>query len=651
MDFFEHQERARKRTVGLVLLFAIAVVLVVVAVYAAVVVGLMVGHFFQPDMDALQVDAFWQWRRFYGVASLTSLVLLVGSLYKIHQLKQGGGAAVAEQLGGVLLRPNAADGMDRRLLNVVEEMAIASGLPVPPVYVLEQSGINAFAAGFSSSDTVIGVTRGAMSLLSRDELQGVMAHEFSHILHGDTRMNMRMMGWLHGMTLISDLGMLLLTARRSSHYSRTQRSSHPALLVLGALVFLVGVIGLIAADLIKRAVSRQREFLADASAVKFTRNPLGIANALKTMGGYKQGSRVEHADAGSLGYFFFGYAVKAEAHGQKDGRDWWATHPPLLERIQRIEPSFRGRIQLLDVSEKRRHVQLEVSAGTRLVEADGAYPKLNQAMLMGAFGQLQANALAGVAHALDQIPKRLRDFTHDPYTARALCYGVLLSGSEGIRKKQWALLEKKAEGNVLRELLDIQAELQLLPSSLRLPLIEMMLPALKQLSMVQYQNFVQNIQMLVKADHQISMFEYALHRMLLHHLAPAFSEVQPPILRYHHVKEVAGASASVLALLIGFGAHAEPEVLFQRMTEELLGEAMPWPPSRLLQMSQLDLALKQLVQAAPMVKKAVLEKCVVVILADGILHEQELEALRALADGMDCPMPMLTPMLQGWAEK
>jgi len=649
MDFFGHQEQAQRRTYALFMWFGCAVIVVVFAVYAAVTAGLFAGQLFQGDSfqsqtEWLQVRSFWNEARFFWVSTATVSLIIAGSVYKTHQLQQGGGAAVADMLGGKRLPSNVEDVLAKRTLNVVEEMAIASGLPVPPVYILNQPGINAFAAGFSSSDTVIGVTRGAIEMLGRDELQGVIAHEFSHILHGDTRINMRMMGLLYGMTLISDTGMLLLTARHSERYSSRQRGTHPAMLVLGFLLFLVGLIGMMMADLIKRAVSRQREFLADASAVQFTRNPEGISNALKVIGGYKEGSQVRHNDASPMGHFFFGNALKRLAVGVK-ATHWWASHPPLLERIRRIEPHFRGQLKTVDQKNKQQRVLAEASVGfaqSMPVDAQPIETTINDYQRwLASVGELEEAKLLQAAKQLQQMPDRLRNFAHDSYTARAVCYALLLDTNDAQRHIQMSLLEKSADKNVLREMLDIQREVMDLAVELRLPLIDMMLPALKAMSLLQYQVFVKNIRILIKADHRISLFEYMLQRLLLRHLKPSFASIQLRQVKYRKVQDLSAECGCVLSMLIACGSHAEPEVLFKTVTSEILGASMPWPPARALHLTRLDESLAKLECAAPSVKKALLMACMQVILADGLLHVKESEALRAIADGMDCPVPVI----------
>ncbi len=284
MDFFEHQDVARRKTGLMILYFCVAVVLTITGVYLATAVAF---HFAQSTSDGSAQPPLdlWDPTLAAGVAGTTLIVIALGSLYKISVLS-GGGTAVAEALGGRPIEPSTRDLDERVVLNVVEEMAIASGTPVPPVYLLgDEEGINAFAAGHSGGDAVIGVTRGCVRLLSRDELQGVIAHEFSHILNGDMRLNIRLIGVVHGILVVALAGYFIMrSVGYSSHRSRSNRNSGGgviAIIVFGLSLYVIGYLGVFFGKLIKSAVSRQREFLADASSVQFTRNPGGITGALQ----------------------------------------------------------------------------------------------------------------------------------------------------------------------------------------------------------------------------------------------------------------------------------------------------------------------------------------------------------------------------------
>ncbi len=348
-NFFDQQDAARRRTGLLIFYFGLAVVAIITSVYLAVT-----ALFFATGQQQ-HGGALFDPARLAAVATIVGLVVVLGSLYKIIALQEGG-AAVARLLGGRLIDPGSSVPGERKLLNVVEEMALASGTPVPPVYVLDnEAGINAFAAGFTPRDAVVSVSRGCMDHLTRDELQGVVAHEFSHLLNGDMRLNLRVMGLLHGILLIALIGEIVIRlAGNSSSSSRSESdrdskgSSGLAFFLLGLALLVIGWAGVFFGRLIKCAISRQREFLADASAVQFTRNPDGIAGALKKIGGLAQGSRIESPHAEEACHLFFSMGVPALS-------SLLATHPPLVERIRRIDPSFDGQfvpIEAGDVPEE-----------------------------------------------------------------------------------------------------------------------------------------------------------------------------------------------------------------------------------------------------------------------------------------------------------
>jgi Zn-dependent protease with chaperone function len=341
-DFFERQDAARRSTKWLVGMFLLGVVAIVGATMAVGVVAIEMAqdssHYAAGDGGGLGVSE--ESLAGAGAAGLFALALITcGSLFKVAQLS-GGGNVVAENLGGRRVFPDTTDTVERRLLNVVEEMALASGVPAPPVFLLnEEEGINAFAAGYSPSDAVVAVTRGTAERLSREELQGVVAHEFSHILNGDMRLNIRLIGVLHGILLIGLMGrfMLRMASNWGSGGSNKESKGGAAYFgLIGLALIVLGYLGTLIGNLIKAAVSRQREYLADSSAVQFTRNPGGLAGALKRIGAAIVGSRLNAPNASEASHMFF-------AQGVWEGfTALTATHPPLDDRIRRLEPQWDG---------------------------------------------------------------------------------------------------------------------------------------------------------------------------------------------------------------------------------------------------------------------------------------------------------------------
>ena len=637
--FFENQDAARRNTKWLVFLFCLAVVAIAALIYALAVVltGMQ-----QPDASGREVEIVLQWWQpdlLVAIGLATLAVVAAGSLYKIAQLR-GGGSVVAESLGGTLIGSDTPDPDERRLLNVVEEMAIASGTPIPPVYLLrDEPGINAFAAGFTPGDAVIGVTRGCVQQMSRDELQGVIAHEFSHILSGDMSLNIRLMGTIHGILMIGIIGYFLLRSSMFAGRGRRGGRDNNAMVMLGAGLglMIIGFLGTLFGNLIKASVSRQREFLADASAVQFTRNPAGIAGALKRILGFDDGSILESPNAPESSHLFF-------SQGLRGGLQMlFATHPPLDERIRRLDPSFEGR---------------QVSKG-RKVEAHAAAPHARSPAAAAATGF----AAAPEGSALDQageptvahldyaaalvrgLPPAVKAAVHEAYSARAVIYALLLDRDPEPRKRQLEQLARFGEAGIDRETRGLLREIEDLDLRARLPLVDMALPALRTLSPSQYQMFKTNVGALIEADEKIDLFEWTLQRVLLAHLRPHFERVPPPRVRYSSLAKLTPQCSVLLSTLARVGSRSEAELraAFEQGASSLLGiEPTLLPPDR-CSFSALDAALERLAQASPSCVQQLLTACAACIAADRKVTQAEGELLRAIADSLACPMPPLLP--------
>lgn len=636
VDFFAQQEQARRQTTRLVIIFIMAVLVMIVAVYLAITLGLVFAGFFQDEPWLFSVQTLWQPVRFGWIALFTLLLIVGGSCYRLDGLKQGGGRAVAEMLGATRIPAASREPLLRRLLNIVEEMAIASGVPVPPVYLLNEAGINAFAAGFSPSDAIIALSQGSVELLERDQLQGVVAHEFSHILNGDMRLNMYLTGVLYGITLISDAGILLLSSRRSVAYSEDKRGIHPALLVIGILLFLAGTAGMVVADLIKRAVSRQREFLADAAAVQFTRNPAGLSGALKVIAGYPAGARIAHTAARQTSHFFFANTMKEGASG------WWATHPPLLERIRRLEPGFNGVFEPVQVASRSRHILDEavyaLASGSSHAPVPAGTTVPDPAAVVASAGRPDPAVVPGV---LATLPVALRGFARDPYMARAIVYCLLLDNEVTVRGQQLKVLQQHADAAVFREVLDLYPLLVAIDVHIRIPLLEMLMPALKELSLAQYRQFRANSMMLIDANKEVSMFEYMLQCMVQRHISPAFETVQVLENRHLPVAESLRHLAVIVAMLIRLGHHRLPEQVYRHAMQQYGATSIPPLPAReSCTMARLDRALNFLRKGVPSTQKKIVMVCTVAVMADGQISSSEHEMLRAICDALGVPLPL-----------
>jgi Zn-dependent protease with chaperone function len=558
-------------------------------------------------------------------------------------------------MGGRLVNSNTTDLDERKLLNVVEEMAIASGVPVPQVYVLEEErAINAFAAGHTTSDAAIGVTRGCIQMLSRDQLQGVIGHEFSHILNGDMRLNLRLIGIIFGLLCIATIGRVLLSTR-----SRSSRDNN-ALPLVGLALMLLGAIGVFFGRLIQAAVSRQREFLADASSVQFTRNPGGLSGALQKIGQYGFGSRLESDHAPDLCHMFFGNGLGEPFFGLL------ATHPPIPDRIHAIDPTWDGKFPPLD--EKQIEV-VKRAAISELEHTPKPLPDIFRTVLGGAIiasgsaspppvirsrsvmlnlGKPTPMHLKYAEKLRDSLPDSVKAAAREPLDAVALVYAMLLSPDETMRASQLAGLAGRAAPGISEKAAALFPDVASTATRARLPMVNIALGALRQLSAEQFQQFSNTLQWLIESDQKIELFELVLQKILLHHLAPRFSGARPPVTQYYTLKPLVPDCAVVLSALANVGSSNDAEI------EKAFATGAPYLrapdnvelallPRGQCGVDQIEAALNRLALAVPTIKKNLIEACVYAVGADGVMTESEAELLRAVADTLDCPIP---PFLQ-----
>jgi len=641
MDFFERQDKARRNTKWLVAYFVAGVLSLIAVVHLAVcLVFAGVGDQHRRDVygySGRNAFSLWNPQLLVGSAIGTLAVVLLGSAYKTAELS-GGGSKVAEMLGGVPVNANTTDPQERRLLNVVEEMAIASGVPVPRVFILPQEGgINAFAAGHSNSDAVIGVTRGAVRILNRDELQGVIGHEFSHILNGDMRLNIQLMGYVFGILCLALVGRILL---------QTRGRKNP-LPLLGLALILTGWIGVFFGRLIQSAVSRQREFLADASSVQFTRNPDGLASALKKIGGLAQGSRLTSPQAAEASHMFFGNGMRSSFLGLM------STHPPLEQRIRALDPGFDGKFPAVTGfasppaarGDSSSHAAENVSSAGFVVAPPGPAPRL-----VDSIGSPQPAHLRYAEHLRASVPPHLAEAARETTGAIALVYAMLLSDDVQVRAAQMKELDGITSEFIRSETLRLLPAAREVAVRARLPVVDLVLPALRQLSPAQFQQFRTGVDKLVEADGEIDLFEYMLQKIIMRHLEPAFVGLRKSVVQYYSLKGLTEDCAVLLSALahLGSPSEAEAQTAFARGAEPLAYAAGLTPPDRLsivppetCGLDMADKALERLSQAAPQIKKNLLNACAMTVASDGVIKEAEAELLRAIADSLDCPMPPL----------
>ena len=622
MNFFERQAAARRNSTRLLVLFGLAVIGIVVAVDAGL------AMVFGPDPRVLLLGTV-----------ATPLVIGLGSLYRVSSLSDGG-EVIARQLGGTEVAPDTTDFNLRRLHNVVEEIAIASGVPMPRLFVLErEAGINAFAAGYSPADAAIAVTRGALERLNRDELQGVIAHEFSHILNGDMRLNIRLIGVLFGILMIGLAGRKLL-----ENAGRTRRSS--GAFFVGALaLMLIGYVGLFFGRMIKAGISRSREVLADASAVQFTRHAAGLAGALKKIGGLAEGARLSHRDdAEEVSHMLFGDGVGFSG--------LFATHPPLLARIQALEPGFDAR--LLDGLRQRWTASPPsgIAEDRLLGFAEGAAPAalpaatrelaLAPAQVVGQVGQPAEDDYRAASDIIATLPDALRKLATTREDAMGVTLGLLLSRDADIAERQHGLIAQHLGDSVARQASELAAlVLNHLHPMLRLPLAALAFPALRLQPAATLDAFMAACEAVSHADGEVTLFDYCLARMLQVQVREA---VAPPRHGSFGLRKLATLKpeiAKLLAVLARHG-HADPSHA-RRAYLDGIGrifprEALPYPELR-GGVQVLDSLWLPLDRLEPPGKQLLIEAITATVSHDGRVSVAESELLRAVCAIIHCPLP------------
>ncbi len=655
-DFFDRQDHARRQTRRLVVLFGLSVAAIIVAIYLLLAAATSGWESHAPPRRAAwerypaaaaarRGHPLWNPELFLAVAAGTLVVVGLGSLYKISELSAGG-ETVALMLGGRAVDPQTRDLAERRLLNVVEEMALASGVPVPSVFVLDnEPAINAFAAGHQPGDAVVAVSAGALKYLSREELQGVMGHEFSHILNGDMRLNLRLIGLVHGILVLAILGYYLLRTAPYVSSGRSRKDSGGAALaifLLGLALVILGYLGVFFGHLIKAAISRQREFLADASAVQFTRNPSGIAGALKKIGGLADGSRIRDPHAEECSHMFFGDAFAGAFW------NWFATHPPLIERIKAIEPDFDGRFpavhSVVGVEDDRPLVQPRRQAVAGVAAAAAAVAPLDAGDATGLVDLPTVDHLSDVAPMLGDLPAPLLFAAREPMTAQAVVLALLLSREdEATRAKQLELLDEGVAAPIAAETRRLAGPAASLAAGARLPLVGLAVPAIRRSSPAQYARFRKTVDALVTADAKIDLFEYCLRTVLFSYLDVPFGLKKPPAARYRSLSAVARPMQVVLSMIARLG-HESPEAAEKAYSATVANH--PWLrqaallPREQCTFRNFDAALAALAEASPPVKRESLAAVSACIGADGRLTPAEDELLRAIAAVLGCPVAL-----------
>ncbi len=667
MDFFDREARAQKRARRLIWLFGLTVLLVVIAV--DLVSASVVWAFQNP----LFHEARWN-----PMAFLISLVFLIGEalvrplhflkiiwnpthaawitlgtltwialgcLYKFRVLSAGG-SVVAELLGGRRIETNTADLNEQRLRHVVEEMAVAASAPVPEIYLLEnERGINSFAGGHTRDDVAIGVTRGCLLLLTRDELQGVIAHEFSHIVNGDTRLNMKLIALAHGLFWPTILGRMLIygasevPAEGESFLLEEDQTKLLPTAPLGFLFVIIGSISLPFVRLLKSAICRQREWLADAAAVQFTRNPDGIGGALKKIGGASKHGRLDTANAEMASHLYFANSA---------AESWFrifSTHPPLPKRILAVDPAFDGqfpKVKALAPNQYERDQAYEENLA-RVISVE-------QTFLPDAVVSQASNATA--AHIRQTalmrfgLPPEVKTALRDSAGAASVIYALLLSDDEEMRARQMELVRSRLAPDLFAQTAALAPQIQALGGKYKLVLAEFAVPALNP-SSPDESTFRRLLQQLIESDGAIDLFEFALMKMIARQLR---GSVEPNPAHYGRVQDVLPECALLLSALAHVGEENEPAARRSfaagRQFLDAPHASIEFVPRGGWDLNKVDAALTRLAHCPPSVQRNIILAGGKTVSADGQVTEREAELLRAIAAALDCPMPPFVDALR-----
>lgn len=635
MNFFEVQDQARRTSRRLVLLYLLSTTLIVAGVSLIAGVALYNANTFN---QAFSIPAFLAQQApvMIGTAIVTVIFIGGATLVRTTQLSSGGGK-VAAQMGGTLVSPDTRDPLRSRLRNVVEEMAIASGVPVPEIYVMEQEmGINAFAAGYAPGDAAVAVTRGALELLDRDELQGVIGHEFSHILNGDMRLNIRLMGVLFGIMALGLMGRMVF---RGVHLGGSRRGNGGAVIVIiGLGLIVLGSIGVFFARMIKSGVSRQREFLADASAVQFTRQTDGLANALKKIGGYDAGSRIQAADPEEVSHMLFGSGSRLSG--------MFATHPPLTDRIRALDSTFSEsdypRVRIRD-----RGIATSAAVDQRIAgiasQVGAAAGGLAPAAIRNSVGRPSEKHIEFATHIRRSVPDTLYDAAHSPQLSYLLVIALILDRNTATLRHQASLLTEMLGDERSRLVLQFHEQLQDVGLEFRLPLLEIAFPALRRRPAPQLQFLIDLTSRLIEIDGDIELYEFCFYRVLASNLRQGMNPAKPPRPKKASRQDVRDAAVELLRVIAQYGhqVDAAGQSAFRAGLNQFgnWGDAYEYHSDIKSTTFTLEKSLDQLVSLNAEGRQMLLDAVTTVVLYDNELTIPEAELIRTVCASLDIPLP------------
>lgn len=635
MNFFEYQNKARQNTQRLLGLFALSILIMISAIYITLL-------FLPYVMTSMDMSSFIWWNPtlFFCISLVTIGIIGLAIWSKSLSLREGG-SVIAKYLRGTLLAAETASEQEQQLLNIVEEMAIASGIPVPKVYLLyNEPNINAFTAGFSLNDAIIGVTRGSIEQLNRDELQAVIAHEFSHILNGDMRLNLQLVGLFHGILFIFIIGRVTLDIHNLNiHNSDNQTSLWDIFIsvfkvigfyLFGLIFMIIGGIGLIFGRLIKAAVSRQREFFADASAVQLTRNPDGLSGALQKI--QQMDSRLLTPKAEVVSHMFFGNAVSVYLW-----ENWFATHPPIPIRIRRVSG-----IKVKPTRASRNSFQSNNSLVMGFDNSNSQTTKPEK--IVTKIGTVTPKHFDFTQQLLAELPESLKLGIRETQTVQTILFALALENKNSqIQEKQITWLRQVQSEEVVNSSIKFNQEISQLDSNLYLPIIDLTIPALRQLSLKESQRVCKCVKGLALAKGKVLVKDFVINLIIWHRLQPVLEPDLNISIKFNSIEEIWSDCLLVLSALAQIGENNPDSAAyaFSSGIFRLPGAAQQQKPKAPLKCNFSDLkkSIENLRQATPKLKQTIVDACSHTVLIDNKITDQEKDLLRAIAMTLDCPIP------------
>lgn len=640
MNFFEHSDRAKKNSIFLIIALMVSTICIIFVILY--VMSFIYVSFFEREYISASPLAILKLVPdnilFFGALSILTIILL-GSVVKVFELSKGG-AVVAQSIGGKpLMRQNAKTYQEIMLLNIVDEISIASGIPSPLVYVTNDESINAFAAGHTYENAVVGVTSGAINKLNREELQGVIAHEFSHIFNGDMKLNIRTTGVLNGILLISLFGIYVLKSTKYVKSGKNNGSVVLFIVAVGASLYILGSIGVFFGNMIKASINRQREYLADASAVRFTRNPNSIASALKKIGAY--GSVLNSPSASEFSHMYFSNGIKS----------LFSTHPPLKDRIKRVDPAWDGDYKsfIRTSTLKNKSKNENISSSEQKKRKEKMITSLTTAVILDKLnhiGDLSDIQIEKARHDLSQIPISIKELFYNPLETSFIIFSLLMK-TMGISTQNSLIDDISDKYNnslnlkqIKQTFLIVKNEADKLDKEQYLHVINLSISALRQMSLEQYKLFRDTVNFIINSNNQISWFEWNLKYLIIHPLDISFNLSKIP-------SEIHSSLASIkfeIEILLSSLTYAEykdnakAKEAFEKVNSKIDGINLKYFNKESITNTLLENSLREMERARPALRRKIFEIAMICVLEDDKISTKELQSIHALANVLRLPI-------------